>query len=25
VNMFRVHDVKETYQALKVYKTICLM
>ena len=25
VNMFRVHDVKETYQALKVYKKICLM
>ena len=25
VKMFRVHDVKETYQALKVYKNLCLM
>ena len=25
VNMFRVHDVKETYQTLKVYKKLCLM
>ena len=25
VNMFRVHDVKETYQSLKVYKNLCLM
>ena len=25
VNMFRVHDVKETFQALKVYKNLCLM
>ena len=25
VNMFRVHDVKETHQALKVYKNLCLM
>ena len=24
VNMFRVHDVKETNQALKVYKNLCL-
>ena len=25
VNLFRVHDVKETYQSLKVYKNLCLM
>jgi len=25
VNIFRVHDVKETFQALKVYKSLCLM
>ena len=25
VKMFRVHDVKETSQALKVYKNLCLM
>jgi len=25
VNLFRVHDVKETYQALKIYKNLCLM
>ena len=25
VNMFRVHDVKETYQTLKVYKKLCSM
>ena len=25
INMFRVHDVKETHQALKVYKNLCLM
>jgi dihydropteroate synthase len=25
VNMFRVHDVKETHQTLKVYKKLCSM
>ena len=25
VNMFRVHDVKETYQTLKVYQKLCSM
>ena len=25
VNLFRVHDVKETCQSLKVYKNLCLM